>query len=95
MAAATQAEASRNALREKLGEERRQLDLLRSELNILSRERSANALNWSLNQLQPTQAALRAKITAELREQIPRWKLRLPPLLEAWRAWLALFSVAS
>lgn len=91
LAAATQAEASRQALREKLGEERRQFGLLRSELNILSREWSANALDWSLSQLQPTQAALRARITAELREQFPRWKLRLPPLLEAWRVWLGVF----
>ena len=91
LAAATQAESSRQALREKLGEERRQFDLLRSELSILSRDWSANALDWSLSQLQPTQAALRAKITTELREQLPRWKLRLPPLLAAWREWLGAF----
>jgi GTP-binding protein EngB required for normal cell division len=91
LAAATQAESSRQALRDRLGEERRQFDLLRSELNILSREWSASALDWSLSQLQPTQTALQAKITTELREQFPRWKLRLPPLLEAWRAWLGAF----
>jgi GTP-binding protein EngB required for normal cell division len=91
LAAATQAEASRQALRERLGEERRQFDLLRSEFNILAREWSANALDWSLSQLQPTQAALRAKITTELRGQFPRWKLRLPPLLDAWREWLGAF----
>jgi GTP-binding protein EngB required for normal cell division len=91
LAAATQAESSRRALREKLDEERRQFDLLRSELSLLSREWSANALDWSLTQLRPTQAALRAKITTELREQFPRWKLRLPPILEAWREWLGAF----
>ena len=88
LAAATQAESARQSLREKLGEERRQFDLLRSELHILSREWSANALDWSLTQLQPTQAALQAKIITELCAQFPRWKLRLPPMLEAWREWL-------
>ena len=91
LAAATQAESARQALRGKLGEERRQFDLLRSEFNSLSREWSANALDWSLSQLQPTQTALRAKITTELREQFSRWKLRLPPMLEAWREWLGAF----
>jgi hypothetical protein len=74
-----------------LGEERRQFDLLRSELNILAREWSANALDWSLSELQPTQAALQAKITTELRDQFPCWKLRLPPMLQAWRGWLGVF----
>jgi len=91
LAAATQAESSRQALRERLGEERRQFDLLRSELNLLSREWSVNALDWSLSQLQPTQAALRTKIAAELRDQFPRWKLRLPPMLEAWHECLEVF----
>lgn len=91
LAAATEAESSRQALREKLGEERGQFDLLRSELNILSGEWSASALDWALAQLEPMQAALRAKITTELREQFPRWKLRLPPMLEAWREWLGVF----
>jgi GTP-binding protein EngB required for normal cell division len=91
LAAATQAESSRQALRDKLGEERGQFDLLRSELIILSREWSANALDWFLTQLEPTQAALQAKIITELREQFPRWKLHLPPMLEAWREWLGVF----
>ncbi|MGO8930216.1 MAG: dynamin family protein [Limisphaerales bacterium] len=91
LAAATQAESSRRALRNRLGEERRQFDLLRSELHILSREWSVSALDWSLSQLQPTQTALQARITTELREQFPRWKLRLPPLLAAWREWLGGF----
>jgi IS1 family transposase len=91
LAAATQAKSSRQALREKLGEERGQFDLLRSELTLLSREWAANALDWSITQLQPTQAALQAKITTELRKQFRRWKLRLPPMLEAWREWLGVF----
>jgi GTP-binding protein EngB required for normal cell division len=91
LAAATQAESSRRALRNSLAEERRQFDLLRSELRLLSREWSAGALDGSLRWLQPTQAALQAKITTELRAQFPRWKLRLPPLLAAWREWLGAF----
>jgi GTP-binding protein EngB required for normal cell division len=91
LAAATQAESARQALREKLGEERRQFDLLRSELNVLSHQWSAKALNWSLAQLQPTQEALQLKITDDLREQFPRWQLRLPALLKVWREWLDVF----
>jgi len=88
LAAATQAESSRQALREKLAEERRQFDLLRVEMSVLAREWSAHALDWYLCQLQPAQQALQGKVTAGLREQFGRWKLRLPPLLEAWRRWL-------
>jgi GTP-binding protein EngB required for normal cell division len=91
LAAATQAESARQALREKLSEERRQFDLLRSELNVLSHQWSAKALNWSLAQLQPTQEALQLKITDDLREQFPRWQLRLPALLKVWREWLDVF----
>jgi GTP-binding protein EngB required for normal cell division len=91
LAAATQTESARQALREKLAEEHRQFDLLRSELNVLSHKWSANALDWSLAQLQPTQEALQLKITTELREQFPRWQLRLPALLKAWREWLGVF----
>ena len=91
LAAATQAESARQALGEKLGEERGQFDLLRSELNVLSREWSANALGWSLGQLHPTQAALQATTTAALREQFAHWNLRLSRMLEAWREWLGAF----
>ena len=91
LAAATQAESSRQALREKLGEERRQFDLLRSELHLLSHEWSANALDWSLTQLEPTQEALQLKITDDLRGQLPHWQLRLPALLKVWREWLDVF----
>jgi hypothetical protein len=48
-------------------------------------------LDFSLDQLRPAQAALQAKITADLREQFSRWRLRLPPLLDAWREWLRVF----
>lgn len=91
LAAATQAESAREALREKLADERREFDLFRSELNVLAREWSANALDGSLARLQPTQAALQGKITMELREQFARWKLRLPRLVAAWREWLGVF----
>ncbi len=91
LAAATQAESARQALREKLADERGQFDLLRSELNVLAREWSAKALDFSLAQLRPVQAALQAKITADLREQFSRWRLRLPPMLDAWREWLRVF----
>jgi GTP-binding protein EngB required for normal cell division len=90
-AAATQAESSRQALREHLAEERGQFDLLRSELNLLTRDWSVKALDFYLAKLEPTQKALQAKITTGLREQFPRWHLRLPPLLEAWREWIGIF----
>lgn len=88
LAAATQAESARQSLREKLADERRQFDLLRSELSVLSREWSANALDCYLFQLNSIQGTLQAKISAELHEQFLRWNLRLPPMLDAWRAWL-------
>jgi GTP-binding protein EngB required for normal cell division len=91
LAAATQAESSRQALRDKLSEERGQFDLLHSELNVLAREWSVNALDFYLAKLEPTQTALQSKITTGLREQFPRWHLRLPPMLEAWREWLGIF----
>jgi GTP-binding protein EngB required for normal cell division len=88
LAAATQAESARQALRESLAEERRQFDLLRAELNVLAREWSANALDWSLAQLLPIQRGLEDKITTGLGAQFPRWRLRLPPLMVAWRDWI-------
>jgi GTP-binding protein EngB required for normal cell division len=91
LAAATQAESARQALQEELADERGQFDLLRSELNVLAHEWSAKALDFSLDQLCPAQAALQAKVTADLREQFSRWRLRLPPLLDAWREWLRVF----
>ncbi|HUB87711.1 MAG TPA: dynamin family protein, partial [Verrucomicrobiae bacterium] len=47
LAAATQAESARQSLRDKLADERRQFDLFREELQVLSRKWSAQALNQS------------------------------------------------
>jgi len=87
LAAATQAESSRAALRRKLAEERRQFDLFREELQVLSRQWSARALDHSLARLEPTQQALQIEITGALRAQFSRWPSRLPPLLRVWRNW--------
>jgi hypothetical protein len=91
LAAATQAEAARQDLRERLDEERRQFGLLRQELRLLTGEWSAKALEQSLERLQPTERALQAKVTRELQTQFPQWRLRLPLLLRAWRDWLQSF----
>ena len=89
LAAATQAESARRALREKLADERRQVDLLRAELNVLAGEWSGRALAYYLNQLQPTEKAMQVRVTAGLREQLRGWRLRLPRMVEAWREWLS------
>ena len=91
LAAATQAESARAALREKLTEERRQFDLFRDELQVLSRQWSARALDQSLLKLKPRQEALHEQITTELRTQFSRWPSRLPSFLRAWREWLQMF----
>lgn len=91
LAAATQAESARQALCERLDEERRQFGLFREEVQVLAREWSAKALNESLERLQPVQRALQAKVTNELQAQFVQWQLRLPRLLEAWRELLQLF----
>ncbi len=91
LAAATQAESSRAALREKLAGERRQFDLFREELQVLSRQWSAQALNQSLLKLKPRQEALQEQITTELQTQFPHWPSRLPPMLRTWREWLQTF----
>ena len=88
MAAATQAESSRAALREKLADERRQFDLFREELQVLSRQWSAQALDQSLLKLKPRQEALQEQITTDLQAQFSQWPSRLPPLLRTWREWL-------
>jgi hypothetical protein len=88
LAAATQAESSRVALREKLAEERQQFDLFREELQVLSRKWSAEALNQSLLKLKPRQEALQEQITTGLQTQFSQWPSRLPPLLRVWREWL-------
>lgn len=90
-AATTQTESARIALREKLAEERRQFDLFRSELNVLTRQWSADALDWYLSELLLLQRELQGKITMELRGQFPQWKMRLPPMLDTWRKWLGTF----
>jgi GTP-binding protein EngB required for normal cell division len=91
LAAATQAESSRAALREKLAEERRQSDLFREELQVLSRQWSAQALDQSLLKLKPRQEALQEQIRTELRALFPQWPSRLPPFLRTWREWLQNF----
>jgi GTP-binding protein EngB required for normal cell division len=88
LAAATQAESSRAALREKLADERRQFDLFREELQVLSRQWSAQALDQSLLKLKPRQEALQEQITTDLQAQFSQWPSRLPPLLRTWREWL-------
>jgi GTP-binding protein EngB required for normal cell division len=91
LAAATQAEASRQALHDRLLEERGQFDALREELHLLAHDVAGQALEQSVQRLQPIQRALQAKVTVDLEAQLRRWRLRLPPLLEAWRGWLNKF----
>ena len=81
LAAATQAESARQSLRDKLAEERRQFDLFREELQVLSRKWSAEALNQSLLKLKPCQEALQEQIMTGFEAQLPQWPPRLPPLL--------------
>jgi hypothetical protein len=91
LAAATQAESARQALRERLDEERRQFGLFREELWVMAREWSAKALDQSLERLRPTQRTMQAKVTTELRGQLDGWQMGLPPLLDAWRECLGVF----
>lgn len=91
LAAATQTESARQELRDRLDEERQQFGLFREELQVLAREWSAKALDESLERLQPLQRALQTKVTSELRAQFAQWRMRLPPLLDAWRASLQAF----
>jgi GTP-binding protein EngB required for normal cell division len=88
LAAATQAAASRQALHDRLVEERGQFDALREELHLLAHDVAGQALEQSVQRLEPIRQALEAKVTAELATQFSRWQMRLPPLLDAWRAWL-------
>ena len=91
LAAATQAESARQALREKLADERRQFDLFREELKVLAHQSSARALDQSLLKLKPLQEALQEQITNELRAQFPQWPARLPAFLKIWRETLQVF----
>ncbi len=88
LAAATQADASRQALHDRLLEERGQFDALREELYLLAHDVAGQALEQSMQRLQPIQRKLQAKVTTDLETQLRQWRLRLPPLVEAWRAWL-------
>ena len=88
LAAATQAESARQALREKLAEERRQFDSLREELRVMANQWPAQALEWSLDRLQPAKRELQGKVTVELQMQFARWRLRLPAFIEAYGNWL-------
>jgi GTP-binding protein EngB required for normal cell division len=91
LAAADQADTARQALLARLHTEHREMDLLREEFSGLARQWSAAALEASLTRLQPAQADLQARATAELRRRCSNWPMRLPALLEAWRAWLQAF----
>ncbi|HUA38083.1 MAG TPA: dynamin family protein [Candidatus Sulfopaludibacter sp.] len=88
LAAATQAESARQSLRDKLADERRQFDLFREDLQVLSLKSAADALNQSLLKLKPRQAALQEQVTTGLQAQLLQWPSRLPPLLRVWREWL-------
>ncbi|MGB8368599.1 MAG: dynamin family protein [Limisphaerales bacterium] len=88
LAAATQAQASRQALHDRLLEERGQFDALREELHLLAHDVAGQALEQSVQRLQPIRQTLQVKVTADLEAQLQQWRLRLPPLLDAWREWL-------
>ena len=91
LAAATQAEANCQALRDRLADERRQFELLREELRLRSRDWSADFFDWALNRLQPVQRTLQARMAGELRVEFQHWRMRLPGILRAWRAWMQEF----
>jgi hypothetical protein len=88
LAAASQAESSRQALSEKLAEERRQFEAFREELRVMANQWSAHALDWSLAQLQPIQRELQKRVTAELQPRFVHWRLRLPAFIQAYGRWL-------
>jgi GTP-binding protein EngB required for normal cell division len=91
LAAAEQAESARRALVEHLGAERRESELLRAELSVLAHQWSAASLEASLSRLRPVQEELQARAAAELAQRLPEWRMPLPALLAAWRAWLQVF----
>ena len=91
LAAATQAESTRQELRDRLADEHRQLQLLREEFRVLTRLWAANALVESLTKLQPTQHALQKRATEELRAQFSQWRVSLPEFLRRWRESLETF----
>lgn len=93
LAAATQADSARQALRARLDEERHEWELLREELQGLVHDWGAGALEGSLARLEPTRANLQAKAAAELKMLYQQGRLRLPALLRMWREWLRAFLV--
>lgn len=96
LAAAAQSESARQALQEKVAEERRQFELLREELHVLAREWDARAFEWSLERLQPRRRALEQKAVQALEAEFAGKfaRLRLPALLEAYGHWIEEFLVA-
>jgi hypothetical protein len=91
LAAATQAESARQALRDRLDDERQQFGLFGEQLVVLARQWSAKAFEQSLARLQPIQRTLQGKVTHDLQDQFACWRLRLPALLESWREWVQAF----
>lgn len=91
LAAATQAESTRQSLRERLAEEQRQFGLFREELQVMTREWSGKALDQSLERLQPVQRTLQVKVAHELQGKFAQWQSPLPPFVRAWREWLQSF----
>lgn len=91
LAASAQVETCRQALRERLADERAQFELLRQELRLRSRDWSADFFDWALNRLRAVQQNLRARIAEELPPEFRRWRMRLPGFLRAWRAWMQAF----
>jgi GTP-binding protein EngB required for normal cell division len=91
LAAATQAESARQALRDRLDDERQQFGLFREQLLVLARQWSAKAFEQSLVRLQTIQRTLQGKVTHDLQDQFACWRLRLPALLESWREWVQAF----
>lgn len=88
LAATTQAESARAALRERLAAERQVLGDFREELAWLSHRWSAGALQSYRIALAPDQRALQTRVVEELRNQFSTWRLPLPAFIEAYRNWL-------
>ena len=91
LAAATQASANRQSLRERLAKERREFGLLQTELRVRTQDWSAEFFEWTLKKLEPTKEALRARMIGDLRTQFPRWHMHLPKFLQTWRKWMQEF----